>query len=142
MSLFLKGRVQDLAKLNSQNFTIESFQDQKSWIGKLFSPLNSFISQVYYAFQNQLTVGDNLYQEAKTLTVVNETSNFPINFATKFNKRPEFVFIGTCIDEDGGYPSVAPLLQWDFANGILSIDSISGLTASKKYTLKLLIIYG
>lgn len=131
-----------MAKLNSQNFSLESFQDQKSWIGKLFSPLNSFISQVYSAFQNQLTIADNLYMEIKSMTFVNEASNFPINFAPKFAKHPEFVFIGSCLDENDGLPSVAPLIDWDYADNIISINSISGLTASSRYTVKFLIIYG
>lgn len=131
-----------MAKISSQSFSLESFQEQKSWIGKLFSPLNSFISQVYSAFQNQLTIADNLYMEIKSITFVNETSNFPINFAPKFAKHPEFVLIGTCLDENGGLPSVAPLIDWDYADNIISINSISGLTTSSRYTVKFLIIYG
>lgn len=131
-----------MAKISSQSFSLEGFQEQKSWIGKLFSPLNNFISQVYSAFQNQLTIADNLYMEIKSITFINETTNFPINFAPKFNKHPEFVFIGTCIDSDSGLPSVAPLIDWDFAENVISINSISGLTTSKKYTAKFFIIYG
>ena len=80
--------------------------------------------------------------EIKSMTFVNETSNFPINFAPKFAKHPEFVFIGSCLDEDGGLPSVAPLIDWDYENNIISINSISGLTTSSRYTVKFLIIYG
>lgn len=131
-----------MSKLNSQNFTLEGFQDQSSWIGKLFSPLNSFIGQVYNAFQNQITISDNLYQEIKSITFTNEIGNFPIKILLKFNAYPQFVFLGTCIDSDGGLPSVNPLMDWSFKDGILSINSISGLTTSSKYTAKLLIIYG
>lgn len=131
-----------MAKLNSQNFTLEGFKEQSTWIGKLFSPLNSFISQVYSAFQNQLTIADNLYMEIKSITFINESSNFPINFAPKFKKHPEFVLIGQCLDSNDGLPSVAPLIDWDYADNIISINSISGLTTSSKYTVKFLIIYG
>ena len=54
-----------MAKITIQSFTVEGFKDQASWIGKLFSPLNSFMTQVVQAFQNRITVSDNLFQELK-----------------------------------------------------------------------------
>lgn len=130
-----------MAKLTTQSFTTESFKDQASWIGKLFSPLNNFIAQVVSAFSNKITVNDNLFQEIKSFKFVNETTNFPLKFTTKFNKFPEMVLVGSCIDADGGYPSVQPLLNWTFKDNYLIINSISGLTTSNVYTIKLLIIY-
>ena len=130
-----------MAKITAQNFTTEGYAEQSSWIGKLFSPLNSFISQVTIALTNKLTVKDNLYQEIKTLEFVNETTNFPIKFSTKFNKYPEVVLLSSCIDSNGNYASVSPLMQWSFKDNYLIISSISGLTASRVYTIKLLIIY-
>jgi len=128
-------------KLSVQKFSVEQFQDQKSWIDKLFGPLNNFMSQVYAGLNNQLTVADNLFMELKSISVLNESNNFPVKFRTKYNKYPEMVVVGTCIDSDGLYSSVHPLITWTFSDQTLNIQSISGLTASKKYTLKLLIIY-
>lgn len=128
-------------KISVQKFSVENFQDQKTWIDKLFGPLNNFMSQVYVAFNNQLTVADNLYMEFKSIVVVNETTNFPVKFKTKYNKYPEMVVVGKCTDSNGLYSSVYPLITWTFSNQVLEIQSISGLTASEKYTIKLLIIY-
>lgn len=128
-------------KLSVQKFSVENFQDQKSWIDKLFGPLNNFMSQVYAGFNNQLTVADNLYMELKSVVVLNEASNFPVKFKTKYNKYPEMVLVGKCTDSDGLYSSEQPLIAWTFADQVLELQSISGLTASKKYTIKLLIIY-
>lgn len=128
-------------KLSTQKFSVEQFQDQKTWIDKLFGPLNNFIAQVYIGFNNQITVADNLYMELKSVQFVNESGSFPIKFRTKFNKYPEMVVVGKCTDSDGLYTSEHPLLAWTFSNQALEIQSISGLTASKKYTIKLLIIY-
>ena len=127
-------------KISSQKLSVEGFSEQASWIGKLFTPLNSFISQVFSALQNNITISDNLYQEIKSVTFVN-TSAFPIKISTKFYKYPEFIFAGTCISSEGLYPSLQPLVTWSFADGVLSINSVSGLTADLKYTIKLLIIY-
>ncbi len=129
-------------KLDNRKFSIEGFGEQSSWIGKLFTPLNAFIAQVYSGFQNNLTVSDNLYQEIKTVKFVNETSSFPIKFATKFNKYPELVVLGHCTDSTGAFTTVYPLMKWTFADGVISISSISNLTTSANYTLKLLVIYG
>lgn len=131
-----------MAKLTPQTFTVESFGEQSSWIGKLFAPLNAFIRSVYELSNNQVTVSDNLFQEIKTISLLNETTNFPLKFATKFNKYPEGVLLLSAIDSNGNGPSVNPLISWGFASGVLSINSISGLTTSSKYTIKLLIIYG
>jgi len=131
-----------MSKLTPQTFTVEGFGEQSSWIGKLFGPLNQFIRSVYEMSNNQVTVADNLYQEIKSISLVYETSNLPLKFATKFNKYPEGVLLLSAIDSNGGNPSVNPLITWSYGSGILSINSISGLTTSSKYTIKLLIIYG
>lgn len=130
-----------MARITSQNFTVEGFKDQSSWIGKLFSPLNNFITQVVQAFQNRITVSENLYQELRDLQFINETSNFPIQFTTKFNKFPQMVILGRIVASDGSLPSEYPLVDWTFRDNYLIINSISGLTTSKNYTAKLLIIY-
>lgn len=127
-------------KITNRKFQQEDFKDQK-WIGALLSPLNTFISEIYSAFQNRLSVADNLYQEIKTLSLVNETSNFPVNFKTKFNKNPEGLTLIYCKASDGTLPSAQPLIDWGFNDGILTITSISNLTASKKYTIKLHLFY-
>lgn len=130
-----------MAKITSQNFTTEQFQSESSWIGKLFSPLNSFISQVVTAFSNRISVRDNLYQEIKSYEFVNETSNYPLRFTPKFNKYPEGVVVLGCVASDRTMPSEYPLLDWSFKDNFIELNSISGLTTSKKYTIKLLIIY-
>lgn len=128
-------------KINSRKLSVEGFAEQASWLGKLLTPLNAFMGQVFTIFQNNITIEDNLFQEIKSIQFVNETSNFPLKFTTKFNKYPAFVIAGTCIDSTNAYTSVYPLIKWTFADGVLSISSISGLTTSHVYTLKLLIIY-
>ena len=128
-------------KLSNQKLSIEGFPEQASWIGKLFTPLNQFISQVYSGFNNNITVADNLFQEIKSVTFVNDATCFPITVKLKFNVMPSFVMLGTCITSTGTYTTVYPLLTWSFSNGELKINSISGLTSNLKYTIKLLIIY-
>lgn len=129
-------------KLNNRKFSLEMFKSPPEWLSPFLSILNGFISEVYSMSQNNMTISDNLYQEIISITFTEETSNYPIKQKLKFNKYPQMILVGSCVDSDGNYSSVQPLIQWTFADGMLSISSISGLTTSGKYTLKLLVIYG
>lgn len=131
-----------MAKLNSRKFSMESFKEAPTWLGTFLSQLNSFITEVYSSYQNQLTIEDNLYQEIKEVRLVNETTNLPLVIKTKFNKMPLCVQVIYCVATDNSTPSVQPWLTWTFNNQLLSILNITGLTASKTYTFRFLIIYG
>ncbi len=130
-----------MAKLNSRKFTLEDFKDQ-SWIGALLSPLNNFIQEVYSGFQNNLTVTDNLYQEIKTIKFVNDSSNFPLKFETKFNRQPVAVQIIYAVATNGTTASAQPWPTWSFADGSLTISALTGLTAGLTYNIKIFVIYG
>ena len=77
-----------MSKLTPQRFSVEEFTAQKDWIGKLFSPLNSFTGDIIRAFSNSITIDDNLFQEIKEIKYVNSPTNFPLKFRTKFNSNP------------------------------------------------------
>lgn len=132
-----------MGKLTPQRFTVESFPDQADWIGPLLSSLNSFMNDLVINFNNGLTITDNLFQEIKEISWKNDSVNFPIRFSTKFNKIPQglnviYLFNTT----DGVYSTAAPWLEWSYSNGQVVISAITGLTASKNYTMRLQVIYG
>lgn len=132
-----------MGKIQPQKFTVESFKDQSDWIGPLLSNLNSFISDVVQNFSNQMTVSENLFQEIKEITWINSATNFPIKFKTKFAASPKGLSVIYLFNEtDQVYSTAAPWLEWRYANGEIIISNISGLTASDKYTIRLLVIYG
>lgn len=132
-----------MAIINPQLFTVESFPEQQTWIGKLFSPLNQFTGDVIKGFRNGLTVKDNLYQEIKELKFVNSTSNFPLRFTTKFASAPQGVLTMFIYNETlSTYSSTAPHFVWNYANNQVILNSVSGLTADNTYTVRFLIIYG
>lgn len=132
-----------MAKVNPQKFTNEDFQDQKDWIGKLFSPLNQFLGDVVRAFNNGFTIEDNLYQEIREIKFKNSTNNFPYKFKTKFNAIPKgLVSIYLFNNTTGTYSTQTPLVVWSYAEQEVSISTISGLTADVNYTIRVLILYG
>lgn len=130
-------------KLNPQKFTLEDFQDQRDWIGKLFSPLNQFLGDVARAFSNQLTVEENLFQEIKEIRWVNVSVHYPLKFRTKFGGSPKglsviYLFNNTL----ASFSTAQPWVVWTYANGEVSISNISGLTSGQTYTIRLHVIYG
>lgn len=129
-------------KLSSKKLLTEDFKSQVSWIGPLLSALNDFIQQVTSGFNNNLTIEDNFMQELKDVNFLNDTGIFPISIKLKFNQMPKAVYIAYCRSTtDNSMPSVQPLLDWEYANQTIKLNSISGLTSSKKYLVRLHIIY-
>lgn len=132
-----------MAQINPQKFIIEPFKDQASWIGNLLSPLNDIMNDLILAFNNQITIKENLYQEIKEIKFKNTAGDFPLKFKTKFNANPQGVLMIYSYDNTLSVPAALnSAIDWTFANNELKISSISGLTASSTYTIRLLIIYG
>jgi hypothetical protein len=132
-----------MSKLPNQSFSIEDFQEQKDWIGKILSPINKLILDLVGFFNNGITVRDNLYQEIKEIKFVNNSTNLPLKFRTKFQLHPQglmtiYLFNNTL----GEMSAQVPAYSWDYTNGELSIDDLTGLTASSTYTIRVLVIYG
>lgn len=135
-----------MGKVTPTKFTVEQFQEQADWIGNLFSGLNIFINDVVINFTNNLTVSDNLYQEIKEIKFQNSAANLPLKFKAKFNAYPKLVYLGYVFNNTlGAYATgltAAPFIEWSFANGEITISSITGLTASSVYTIRIHVIYG
>lgn len=132
-----------MALIKPQKFIVESFKEQASWISSLLNPLNFMFDDLTSAFQNNLTISENFYQEIKEINFKNQTSSFPLKFKTKFNVNPKGLLNIYLWDNTlGKNAALSPVIDWSFGNNEISIKSISGLTASTNYTLRLLIIYG
>lgn len=128
-------------KITPRKYTLEDFKDQ-SWIGKLLSPLNSFIESVYALTQNNVSIEDNLFQEIKEIKFVNNAANFPLKFQTKFNKLPKSVLCIYCVATDGTTSSAQPWATWSYSNSQIQIDSLTSLTTDKTYIIRVHVIYG
>jgi hypothetical protein len=130
-------------KLTSAKFTLEDFPGQRSWIGKLFSTLNTFTGDVVRAFGNQITIDDNLFQEVKEVKWTNSSTDFPLKFRTKFNSAPRGLSAIYLYDHtDNIFSSQPPWIVWAYADGSVSISDIQGLTVGHNYTVRIHLIYG
>lgn len=130
-------------KITPKKFLVEDFaKDQQVWIGNLLSPLNTLIQELFIGLSNGLTVADNLYQEIKELKFVNDPTNLPLKFKTKFNKTPVGIQVIYCADSTGGMPTSFPQLAWSYASQQLTISAIANLTSGLTYTVRIHVIYG
>jgi len=132
-----------MSKITPQRFSVEEFSDQKSWIEKLFSPLNQITGDIVRAFSNGFNVEDNLFQEIKEIKWVSNDSNFPLKFRTKFSVQPRgLIYIYLLNNTLGAYSTVAPHIIWSYQDSTVTISNISGLIADNTYTIRILVIYG
>lgn len=133
-----------MSKLTPVKLNVEDFKDQASWIGKLFTVLNSFTNDLVTAFSNSISIQDNLLQELKDIAFLNSTNTFPLSFKTKFpTVSPQGLIPILVYDSDLGLPSTtAPWVTWTYANGAIAISNISGLTTGHNYLIRLLVVYG
>lgn len=128
-----------------KRLSTEEFKDQSSWIGRLLSPLNDFFNHIAFAFNNQLTFKDNLFSEIREIDLnVLASGTYPYYFKCKFKSKPVGLWVCNAF-EVAGTPSTlttAVYIDWEYVNGQIKVNNISGLTASKRYKISLVIIYG
>lgn len=148
-----------MAKLPTvRRLAVEDFQDQKSWIQKLLSPLNDFLLNVVNALSNNLTFAENVSAQVTTIkvetaaavtagagtlpnyTALRQTVN--VKVTTKF--KPVGLWVINC-QEDSANPTVIPYgvtAYWTYENNQIKVSSVSGLSPSKSYFLTFIAITG
>lgn len=122
-------------------------EDVPEWVDNLLSPLNSFIEQIYTAFNKNISIPENVASQIVQLDINTNsdysTGNFPSTvFKRTLAKKANLLIIGQVRDlsnnefifTTGGYPS------WEDNNGTISIYYIPGLSDSKKYRVNLLVL--
>ncbi len=127
-----------------KRLSTEDFKDQTSWIGKLLTPLNEFMSTTVAALNRGLTFSDNLAAQVKTLTITASADAYPLKFLCTLNSRPQGLWI-VSVRDHASTPltlTTAVFADWDYANGQVIINNITGLTAGRKYDICVIIIAG
>lgn len=126
---------------------IEDFQSQKSWISKLFLPLNVFMESVATALNQNLTLKDNMAADIKTVTFSSvPTAAAPAPVAWTLKVAPVAIFVGQVARLDGTAFTVSADvgIQWTFGQNGLQIINLVGIipTSSAQYTLTLVAFTG
>ena len=110
------------------------------WKSKLLYALNLWFQQIYTGLSNQLTPEQNCIEQTKVFTLVGSSTpaNNVYNFTTSFNYGPSFIEQWVSV-ADASTPifTAAPYVSAVYANGVISVLGISGLTDGVTYAITL-----
>lgn len=112
----------------------QDFPDAPNWITTLLYPLQLFMTSVYAALTNKLTLQDNLSCVVQQFSIVagasdvNNTFSFPCNLGRQIAELNAY-----CTNADGSYTAVYPQISFNYINGRVVINGIKGLTTGHKY---------
>ncbi len=133
------SRIPDFKRITVEDFPAE---DQQT-IGKLAFPINSFFEQIRGAFNKAIDF-NNLNQEVVTLSFTTNELGQPINalkFKTTVSGRINGMLpISLKILSNNEVVTQAPFVNFTQNERFISILHISGLKASTRYEISLLVI--
>lgn len=133
------AKIQGFKRITKENFKAD-YQDLIDAIG---GSVNIFAEEVINAFNNNLTVDDNLKMEYKDIEVSVNASGIPINntqFKVGFNGKVRGVVIERALNltNPNTYPTGAPFITYDQSDKVITVKHITGLPANNKYRLTVL----
>lgn len=112
----------------TQLLKVEDFPEQKSWIGKLISPINDFINQSIKIINDGIIYPDNFVGKDTVLkfTYQSDALSFPLTYQWPLLIKPK-ALICVAATEDG-LPFI-PALSWQFnQDGAIEITQVVRLT--------------
>lgn len=112
----------------------------QSWIGRLLSPLNTFISNVTAAVNGRLTFVDNMLGQQKLLSFSYASNTLPLTFALTMKSTPGSLEVVSATEN--GNPVIV-LAAWSVSGTTLKITDLvklssgaaSALTSGATYKL-------
>lgn len=121
----------------------EDVKDAPPWIGAIIDPVNSFMENVYQALNKSITFSENIRCFIKEITY-KTTSTYPVeaqvSFANELKVKATGVLVLQAVERTTYTPAPGPVyVPWVEDNGQILVRSITGLEASKTYTIRLLI---
>ena len=124
-------------------FMKQDFPGAPSWLDSFIQLLNKYKDQVEQLLDGRLTISDNVNGGIYDLNLdtAGAVANvIPVTF--KFTKgKPRVVLCGGCWDITAEEFSVAtPAFGWTWDSDTITIDTISGLSADRKYKLTFLVL--
>lgn len=121
----------------------EDVKDAPPWVSKIIDPFNSLASTMYNALNRNLTFSENLACFVKEITY-KTTSAYPVEVDVSFTNELKFKATGLillqAVERTTYDPPPGPVyVPWTEENGLIVVKPITGLVASKTYTIRLLV---
>lgn len=129
-------------KLPSQKKILrEDVKDAPNWINPIIDTFNNFAETVYQALNRNITFSENVGCFIKEVTY-KTTSNYPVETVFEFLNELKVKATGVLVlqaFERATYTPVAAQIAWRENNGSIEVHLVTGLEASKTYTIRLLV---
>ena len=125
-------------------------QGVPNWVDKIIGPINDFMNQCWIAFNNNITIGQNVTGSIQTLTIQTPTDygapnyNFPNTvFSWPFTKPVQAVLIAAVRQTSGSNQYVIQhtpvFLDWQqLSANQVKINYVSGLLANTQYNVTIM----
>jgi len=131
---------------NVQKILRQDVADAPDWIVKVIEPFNQFFQEIYIGLSKDITFSENIASKIlqvsfKTLSTYPGVFS-PISLPHQLRTVPEGVMIMRITLEATNYTPItsAVSLDWEPLSQNVRINHVSGLTPSRSYTMKILII--
>lgn len=121
----------------------EDVKEAPDWINGIIGPFNNFAETVYQALNRNITFKENVACFIKEITY-KTTSLYPaadnLTFANELKFKATGVQVLQAVDKSTYQPAAGPVyVPWIEDNGKIILGSITGLVASRTYTIRLLV---
>lgn len=128
-----------MAKFSLRRLLIQDFPSAyQDLMTKMAPLLNNALEQVNSAFNNNLTVRENMSAMELDLEVTAPvTANNPVFFRNATRSNIRFIVCGNAITNTGTPPTSAPFFTFENSSGEVKVTGITGLTPGSKYTLRI-----
>jgi len=134
-----------MAKLPAvKRISRDDVREAPEWIERLLYPLNLFMETIYYALNKNVTFEENILAQRHSFSIkagATAAANQYV-FAVTMARSPKMLLLGKCEEQAAVFtPIGGPVwIDWTYQDNTVRIESISGLTSTKTYTLELLLI--
>tara|TARA_Y100001963_G_C6501302_1_gene317981 strand:- start:111 stop:539 length:429 start_codon:yes stop_codon:yes gene_type:complete len=127
----------------------EDLPEAPDWTEKLIYPINLFFESVYRALNGSLTVPDNIAGQIKEIsfqvrsdyngTDTSKWDTLSFQSSLKTKAKGLLVFQLLRVEDSSSFTPIASgvFVDWEDENRTIKINYMTGLTASKKYSLRL-----
>jgi hypothetical protein len=119
-------------------------EEHREWMSRIIIPINQFISAQVAAMTNDLTFTENIRAQIKDVTFINNAASFPLKFRSTLKTVPQYVLKLKVVDISEtpvDLTSAIDIPDWEFTQEQeVQINTITGLTASQKYKLTVLVL--
>lgn len=119
-------------------------EDEQPLVDRLANAFNLFLEQIYYAFNNNISIRENLLAQTITVRLNVDASGKPNNAQIKYTlkTRPLGISVLSASNVSDSTPlSGAPFVVFTLNGDIITMSQITGLIPNKNYDLTL-VIYG